>query len=212
MWAQVHIAVCVCVCVCVCIIDPFRASPLESWFDWAEKQRGPLRSRFLCLWNLNTAASHYPSFQLSRPRQQIPPSSLLVFHFPTSVLLGFYPLAPSYSFVLSSPPLLPPSPAICSGCLFSPHLLSVLTLASWPRADVWSDGTTWLEEKGDKFPLVCPSISNGTVRCACRTLNHRWEHETLTETVVAWEVKPSTRGPERVLLKCNLFKNSRLEW
>lgn len=61
--------------------------------------------------------------------------------------------------------------------IYSP-LLSSLLSSLWPGADVGSGRTRWLTKRG-WIPFASP-VDIKRSRMLCRTLNHCWEHKTLT--------------------------------
>ena len=160
------ILLCVCVIVldrvCVCVCALLIRSGLLPWKADFTGQRGR---------EAPCGADSYVSETLTPLRAIIPP-----FSYPVLDRRSLPPLCSSFIFapVFFSAFILSPIFFICplfipvsippfslhrqpfAGCLFFAHLLSVFALASWPRADVGSDGTTWLAEKRGRIPFASP--------------------------------------------------------
>lgn len=155
----------------------------HSWFSGL---RAPLQSWTLCFCSLNTVSSHISILSLP---SSIVDSSLLFssssafIHF---VLVFFFCqlLSPGHLSHLSSfYPHLPFSSIAShllhiSGYVLSLPLSSLFSLSPHGLVQMSDQTEQHDSQRRAEFPLVYQSISNRTV---CRTLNHRWKHETLTD-------------------------------
>lgn len=186
----------------------------HSWFSGL---RAPLQSWTLCFCSLNTVSSHISILSLP---SSIVDSSLLFasssafIHFVLVFFLSAFIPWSSLSSVL----FLSPSPLFLHCQPFAAHLwicfvptplLSVLPLSSWPCADVGSDRTTWLTEKG-WIPIGLPvDIKQDCVQNLKPSLK-TWNTDRLTKLWLGERSNCPQEDWKRVLLLCNLI--SCLKW